>query len=314
MDFARRTLLVRNWCVAILALALPATAALAQSPASGPCLALGAGGANGLAHIPVLETLDELGQRPSRIAGSSIGAVVGALYASGMSGQEIRALVLESFTLNDSPSLRSLIVEDASRWADFVEVELGNGGLLSSDGVITFLLDALQARTFEELELPLQVVAGDLWDREPVIMSSGDLSSAVRASMAIPGIFRPVQRDGRTLVDGGAVNPVPFDLFADDCALVIAVDVTGVRTPPETGEQSYFETIFNAVKVMQRAIVTAKRRQGEPDLFLAPEIRDIRALEFYRAEEVFEQARPVQAQLRRALGSAPEQPATSSPP
>jgi len=298
--------LASNWCAAVLALALPATAVLADSPAGGPCLALGAGGANGLAHIPVLETLDELGQRPSRIAGSSIGAVVGALYASGMSGQEIRALVLESFTLEDSPSLGDMLMEDATRWADLIEVDLGDGGLLSSDGAISFLLENLKTRNFEELEVPLQVVAGDLWGREPVVMASGDLSSAVRASIAIPGVFRPVQRDGRTLVDGGTVNPVPFDLFSDDCALVIAVDVSGVRTPPKNGEQSYFETVFNAVKVMQQAIVAAKRRQGEPDIFLAPAIRDIRALEFYRAEEVFEQARPVQEQLRRALEAAPE--------
>jgi len=295
-----RLQIIKLACVA-LALALPATTVLAQTTANGPCLALGAGGANGLAHIPVLETLDELGQRPSRIAGSSIGAVVGALYASGMSGQQIRALVLESFTLEESPSLSELIVEDAARWADLIDLDLGNGGLLSSDGAIAFLLESLEAQTFEELEIPLQVVAGDLWSREAVILSSGDLGSAVRASMALPGVFQPVQRDGRTLVDGGTVNPVPFDLFPDDCTLVIAVDVSGVRTPPENGEQSYFETVFNAVKVMQEAIVTAKRSQGEPDLFLAPAISDIRALEFYRAEEVFEQARPTQEQLRQAV-------------
>lgn len=293
-----------------LALAAPAPLAAADDTASGPCLALGAGGANGLAHIPVLETLDALGQRPRHIAGSSIGAVVGALYASGLSGREIRALVLESFTLEDSPSLGDLIVEDAARWADLIEVDLGDGGLLSSDGVIAFLFEALQAGTFEELDIPLQVVAADLWSREPVVLTSGDLSSAVRASMAIPGVFQPVQRAGRTLIDGGAVNPVPFDLFPADCAPVIAVDVTGVRTPPDNGEQSYFETVFNAVKVMQQAIVTAKRAQREPDVFLAPAIRDIRALEFYRAEEVFEQARPVQEQLRTALQGTPEAPSS----
>lgn len=293
-----------------LVLTAPAPLAAADDAASGPCLALGAGGANGLAHIPVLETLDALGQRPRRIAGSSIGAVVGALYASGLSGREIRSLVLESFTLEDSPSLGDLIAEDAARWANLIEVDLGDGGLLSSDGVIAFLFEALEATTFEELEIPLQVVAADLWNREPVVLTSGNLKSAVRASMALPGVFRPVQRAGRTLIDGGAVNPVPFDLFPEDCAPVIAVDVTGVRTPPENGEQSYFETVFNAVKVMQQAIVTAKRGQREPDLFLAPAIRDIRALEFYRAEEIFEQAKPVQDTLRRTLQeTAPAGPA-----
>ncbi len=266
-----------------------------------PCLALGAGGANGLAHVTVLEVLDAHGARPRRIAGSSIGAVVGALYASGLSGAEIRALVLESFTTSEEQTLGDFLSEDALRWADLVEVELGEGGLLSSDGIMAFLLEALDARTFEDLTLPLMVVAGDLWSREQVVLEHGDLASAVRASMALPGVFQPVFRDGRTLIDGGTVNPVPFDLFGDDCDFVIAVDVVGERTPPRNGDVGYFDTVFNSAKVMQQAIVTAKRRLREPDLYLAPPVKDVRSLEFYRAEEVFEQSKPAADQLAREL-------------
>ncbi len=270
-------------------------------PLAETCLALGAGGANGIAHVAVLETLDELGVRPRRIAGSSIGAVVGALYASGLSGREIRELVMRSFTMEEDRPLGDLLSEDAVRWAELIEVDLGNGGLLSSDGIMAFLIDTLEAERFETLELPLLVVAGDLWTRDQVVMREGNLASALRASMALPGVFQAVRREGRTLVDGGTVNPVPFDLLSDDCEFVIAVDVAGVRTPPENGEAGYFETVFNAAKVMQQSIVSAKRQVGEPDLYLAPAIRDIRSLEFHRAEEVFEQARPAQERLRREL-------------
>ncbi|MEE4174563.1 MAG: patatin-like phospholipase family protein [Xanthomonadales bacterium] len=288
-----------------LILAGTGTGALATEgpaePAAEICLALGAGGANGLAHVAVLETLDELGVRPRRIAGSSIGAVVGALYASGLSGREIRDFVLRSFTVQEDQPWSDLISEDAVRWAELIEVDLGDGGLLSSDGIMNFLIDTLEAERFEDLELPLLVVAGDLWTREQVVLREGDVASAVRASMALPGVFQAVNREGRTLVDGGTVNPVPFDLLAKDCDIVIAVDVAGVRTPPENGEVGYFETVFNAAKVMQQSIVNAKRQLKEPDLYLAPAIRDIRSLEFHRAEEVFEQARPAQERLRREL-------------
>jgi NTE family protein len=280
----------------------PAFAAGAPAePTADTCLALGAGGANGLAHVAVLETLDELGVRPRRIAGSSIGAIVGALYASGLSGREIRDLVMRSFTVREDQPLSDLLSEDAVRWAELIEVDLGDGGLLSSDGIMAFLIDALEVERFEALELPLLVVAGDLWTREQVVLREGDLASALRASMALPGVFRAVRREGRTLVDGGTVNPVPFDLLSGDCGFVIAVDVAGVRTPPENGAVGYFETVFNAAKVMQQSIVNAKRQLGEPDLYLAPAITDIRSLEFHRAEEVFEQARPVQERLRREL-------------
>lgn len=291
-----------------LGLAAPATGADEAVADAEICLALGAGGASGLAHVSVLETLDDLGVRPRRIAGSSIGAVVGALYASGMGGREIRELVTTSFTVREERPLSELISEDALRWARLIEVDLGDGGLLSSDEVLTFLFDAIRAERFEALEVPLLVVAGDLWSREQVVIEEGELLSAVKASMALPGVFRAVKRQGRTLVDGGTVNPVPFDLLTDGCETVIAVDVAGVRTPPEGGEVGYFETVFNAAKVMQQAIVEAKRQVTEPDLYLAPAIRDIRSLEFYRAEEVFEQARPVQAELRRRLLDLAETP------
>lgn len=268
-----------------------------------PCLALGAGGATGLAHVAVLEVLDAQGARPARIAGSSIGAVVGALYASGLSGAEIRDLVLESFSAPDEQSLEEFLTEEALRWAELVEVELGDGGLLSSDGVIAFLIEALGVQTFDGLSIPLAIVAGDLWSREQVVIDTGDLPSAIRASMALPGVFQAVQREGRTLIDGGTVNPVPFDLFGEECDYVIAVDVAGVRTPPADGQAAYLDTLFNSVKVMQQAIVSAKRRIDEPDLYLAPEIRDVRALEFYRAKEVFDQSRPMQERLTRELQS-----------
>lgn len=288
---------------AVLVSLLPAVPGAADEKTRTVGIALGGGGANGLAHVVVLQTLDEMGLRPSHIAGSSIGAVIGALYASGMSGAEIRGLVAEFFLSFEDRFANGLLSEQARSWLDLVEVELGNGGLLSSEGLIAFLFERLKASTFEELAIPLSVTAADLWTREEIVFDSGPLLPAVQASMALPGVFEPVLHEGRVLVDGGAVNPVPFDLLLDRCDIVVAIDVAGVRTRPENDDTSYFEAVFNSVKVMQQAIVSAKLEQRRPDIYLEPRIVNVRALEFYRADEVFEMARPAAEQLKKELQS-----------
>jgi NTE family protein len=264
-------------------------------------IALGAGGANGLAHIPMLEALDELSITPHRIAGSSIGAIIGALYASGMSGREIRELV-EVFIISPGEGLvEELLNKDALRWVEFIEIELGKGGLLNSEGFISFLYDTLKHDTFEALGIPLKVTAADMWTRSGVVLESGQLLPAIKASMALPGIFQPVVIDNRVLIDGGTVNPVPYDLLMADCDIVIGIDVSGVHTQPDSLIPGYFETLFNSAKVMQQAIMTEKLRRQQPAIYIAPRIVDVRALEFYRAQQVFEQAGPAKQELKQRL-------------
>ncbi len=264
-------------------------------------IALGGGGANGLAHILMLELLDELSIQPGMIAGTSIGAIIGALYAGGMSGKEIRGLVEQFFISWEEPLFEELVDKEALRWFEFIEVEVGSGGLLSSEGFISFLYDTLKQERFDQLKIPLKVTAADLWRREQVVLQEGDLLPAIKASMALPGIFQPVVMDDRVLIDGGTVNPVPYDLLIGECDIVIAIDVAGERTRPQDSVPSYFSTVFNAAKVMQQAIMTEKLRRLEPDIYLSPPIVDIRALEFYRAQEVFEQAIPARNELRQRL-------------
>lgn len=266
-------------------------------------IALGAGGANGLAHILMLEVLDEMGITPKQISGSSIGAIIGALYASGLSGSEIRKLVEQFIISPDEELIDELSNQKTFRWLDFIDVEFGKGGLLDSKGFISFLYDKLKHEKFEQLEIPLKVIAGDLWKREQIVLQSGNLLSAIEASMALPGIFQPVLVNHRVLVDGGTVNPVPYDLLMDDCDIVIAIDVDGVRTTPENLIPGYLDTIFNSIKVMQRSIMTEKLRLRRPHIYISPPIVDIRALEFYRADEVFKQALPAKDELKLQLAN-----------
>lgn len=264
-------------------------------------IALGAGGANGLAHIAMLEVLDELDIRPHRIAGASIGAVIGAMYASGMPASEIKDLANGAFTTPESGDLQGLVSDQVMEWLDFIELELGNGGLLDSQKILSHFYRSIDVEAFSDLEIPLDIVAGDLWKKEQVVLNSGPLLPAIQASMAIPGVFEPVMLGNRVLIDGGTVNPVPWDLLFEDCDIVIGIDVSGIRSRPESNEHSYFEILFNSIKVMQKAIIDEKVRHRRPDILIAPEVKDVRALEFYAANKVFEQSNSAKERLKSEL-------------
>ena len=264
-------------------------------------LALGGGGAKGLAHIQMLQVLDELKLRPHPIAGTSIGAVMGALYASGMSGQEIEQLVDRLTVSKDESWWSALFEEDVGRWWDIIEIQLGRGGLVDTLGLASFLREFIPVTQFEDLLIPLKVVAADFWSRKQVIFDSNNLFPAIQASIAIPGVFSPVHYKGQVLVDGGLVNPLPYDLLFNDCEVVIAIDVLGNRTPVSDEEPSYFENTFNTFQIMQASIVREKMKCQPPHIYIRPDLNNIRVLDFHRFEKIYEQAKPAQKKLRRAL-------------
>ena len=266
-------------------------------------LALGGGGARGLSHILVLETLDELGIRPHRIAGTSFGAVIGALYASGLSGKEIRKLVYHWQTPKPAKRDAKLHRHDLRRWASLLDPSFDRGGLFKGEKIIRFLSDHIKCTTFDKLEIPLCVVAADYGDGAEIVFESGNLLSAVRASMAIPGVFTPVERDGRLLLDGGVVNPLPYNLLQDECDAVIAVDVGGARHEDETHRPSFFDTVMGGFEIMEASMIRYRLNANPPDIYLKPDIRDIGLLEFYKADEIFEQAQPIKEDLRSKLKS-----------
>ena len=266
-------------------------------------LALGGGGARGLAHIQVLETLDELGIRPYRIAGTSIGAVIGSLYASGLSGKEIRELVHQWQTPRPEKRHGILDRRDLRRWAALLDPSFDRSGLFKGEKIIRFLSDFVKFTTCEELKIPLYVTAADYGDASEVVFKSGDLLSAVRASIAIPGVFTPVERDGNLLLDGGVVNPLPYNLLQDECDLVIAVDVGGVRNADEKHRPAFFDTVIGGFEIMEASMIRDRLKSNPPDIYLKPDIRNVGLLEFHKAEQVFRQSEPVREELRARLKS-----------
>ena len=189
-------------------------------------LALGGGGARGLAHILMLEAFEELGLRPKIIAGTSIGAVFGAAYASGMPARLVRAHAEEALSqrLDIVRQLFSARAEPVLRFLNLIPIR---SALLNPLSVLELLLPAAVARDFHGLRIPLRVVATDYHAQEQVVLTSGDLRRAVAASMALPALFTPVAIEGRVLMDGGLVNPLPFDVLGGQADITVAIDVSG---------------------------------------------------------------------------------------
>ena len=264
-------------------------------------LALGGGGARGLAHIPVLEAFDELGLKPAAISGTSIGAIVGAGYACGMTGNDIRAYTTE--LLGNVPEIVSRIWSLRPRGLS--EVLTGGAFIpLDAERIAENFLPSDIPKDFRALSIPLTVVATDYYGWEEADFRSGDLRRAVAASMAIPGIFRPVAIGERQLVDGGLANPLPFDkLPAVD--LVMAVDVTGGPEPRKRRSQpTVVEMIFGSRQILLKSLITERLKISTPDIFLRPDLNTERVLDFGRASSILKRVAPLKDEAKRQLEAA----------
>jgi NTE family protein len=261
-------------------------------------LALGAGGARGLAHIAALEALDELGLKPAVIAGSSMGAVIGAAYAAGVSAREIRAHTERQ--LRDRSTVMAALVEArVGRVADLLV--RGNPFLIDAERFLDRLWPDAVPERFEDLSMPLLAIATDYHGRTEAVLRAGPLLPAVAGSMAVPGLVKPVRHDGRVLVDGGATNPLPFEHLIGRADLLIAVDVTGGPSPDPTRAPQGFETMFGALQIMQGAIVEAKLKLYRPEIVLRPAVDRFRVLDFFQARAILAAAAPAKDVLKREI-------------
>ena len=265
-------------------------------------LALGGGGARGLAHIAVIEALDEMGVKPVAIAGTSIGALVGAAYAAALRGKDIRHHVL-AFAHNRSETMRRLIQARAGTLADLFAGAFGHAAQIDAEKFCAqFLPDAISL-DFSGLAIPLTVMATDLHRRQEAPLTSGPLHTALAASIAIPGLLRPVPIDGRVLIDGGATNPLPFDRLRGLADCIVAVDVLSVP-PAERGDIPHaWECMYTTLNIMGSAIVAAKLEHGTPDLLIRPNVGIFRTLDFYHATAILRTADVVKAEVTERLGA-----------
>lgn len=270
-------------------------------------LALGGGGARGLAHLLVLEAFDELGLKPAAIAGTSIGAVFGAAYASGLTAAEIRAETEDALTARFS-LLRDLFAARAPRLTQVWNLFTVRSALLDPAALLEMILPERIADDFAGLEIPLSVVATDFYNQEPVVLSSGPLRPAVAASMALPAIFQPVIHEGRALIDGGLVNPLPYDLLTGTTDIVVAVDVSGAPTPAkDRSHPTATEALLASPFIFERTIIREKLKSQQPDIYVEGGTSRFLVLDFLRFGEILAAAAPakdrLKAQLEHVLGA-----------
>ena len=287
----------------ILANPLVVSAADAASGRPRVGLVLGGGGARGIAHVGVLKLLEELRIPVDCVAGTSMGSIIGGLYASGMTPEQMNETVQRidwpaAFT--DGPPRADLpfrtkqeqrvLLTDRGVGIKGGQVRLPKG-LLQGQNLLLLLeelsLPAAQVRDFDHLRVPYRAVATDLATGAPVVLKSGDLAKAMRASMSIPSALTPVELDGKLLVDGGVSNNVPVDVARQLCRpdVIIAVDVGAPLAPASelTSVLSITEqlTTILTVRNAQQQIKTL----GRQDILITPDLKDISSVDFDRSQE-----------------------------
>ncbi len=283
-------------------------------------IALGSGSARGWAHIGVLRVLEEAGLAPDLICGTSIGAFVGAAYAS----RKLDAL---------EEWVSSLTRRDVLRFFD-----LGStGGLIKGERLLHFIGERFLAEDFSQLDRPFACVATDLSSGREIWLKEGALGEAVRASIALPGLLVPHNVAGRFLVDGGLVNPVPVSLCrALEADIVIAVDLgmdtvrLRLRTPAgegngwrhrvgrwlrrndtvaETPRPAITDVLTNALAIMQGRIARS-RLAGEPaDVMIAPRLGQMGLLDYHRGVGAIANGRKAAEHMLPLLNALMETPA-----
>jgi NTE family protein len=276
----------------------PQSLAVSAAPRIG--LALGGGGARGIAHILILEAIDELGLKVHRLAGTSIGAIYGAAYGSGLPAKLLRAHTEEVLggRLDLMRQLFAARAQPSRHWLNLLPIR---SALLDPLALLDILLPSKVAHDFADLKIPLDVVATDFYGQEQTVFNSGALRPAVAGSMALPALFAPVAIDGIALVDGGLVNPLPFDLLAANCDLTIAIDVSGSRALKANGQPTALDVLLASSQIFQRTIVREKLRVTRPDIYIDCPVDKFTLLDFHKFKDILEISAPIKDQLKRQL-------------
>jgi NTE family protein len=271
-----------------------------SAPEPRVAIALGGGGARGIAHVLALEAFDELGIRPVAIAGTSMGAIVAAAYAAGIEGRAIRTHILHVLR-NRSDVMSKLLRARVGRFADLVLRGYGNPVLLDPEICLDLFWPAGMPKSFEQLKTKTIVVATNYLSRREIAYEDGPLRPAVAGSMAIPGLFRPVAFGDAVLIDGGAVNPLPYDLLFGLADIIVAVDVTFGGRPLKRQFPPPLASMFGAAQIMQGAITAQKLKLRPPDILVRPKVEHFAVLDFFRAGQILRAAEAGKDELKSML-------------
>ncbi|MBE7078533.1 MAG: hypothetical protein E7380_01585 [Clostridiales bacterium] len=236
-------------------------------------LALSAGGSRGVAHIGFLQALEEEGVAPSYIAGSSMGAVVGAAYAYGLTAAEIRKAVL------------------GLHLRDLLSVKHRRGGLFGTDKMRNLLKRYLGEAYFSDLKIPFCAVAVDMCTQSIVECKEGSVLDAVVASATIPAVFHPLEKEGMRLIDGGILERVPVpQVKAMGADIVVAVDVLGQKACSKEKHPGTLSVVFDTFDILDNYKTRRKRKDNEKiiDFWLEPDLGDMNQYKLKRLQFAYD--------------------------
>ncbi len=248
-------------------------------------LALGGGAARGFAHIGVIQVLEEAGLRPDFVAGTSAGSVVAALYASGKTGAQLQQI---------GESMEEAAITD---WT----LPVFNSGILRGDALAKYVNQQVGGRSIENMNVPLGIVATDLYSGEMMVFQRGDTGLAVRASSAVPAIFQPVKISGRSYVDGGLVSPVPVRAARSMGAqVVLAIDISS--PPDSSGSDNTITVLLQTASIMGKSINAFELK--EADVVVRPDLRAVSSADFSSRKKAIEAGRRAMLELLPQLRAA----------
>ena len=272
-----------------------------QAPRIG--LALGGGGARGLAHIAMLEVFDELGIKPVVIAGTSAGALIGAAYACGVPARAIRAHA-ERVLGNRIEFARRLFGGGRGTLRRLIDVRFLSSVQIDGETLTRLVLPEGVAANLEDTAIPFKVIATDFYARRETVIAQGPLVAAVAASIALPGLIASPPIAGRLMIDGGITDPVPFNHVRAGSDVVVAIDVTGGPLEQPGRPPGNTDLAFGAFQILMKSITASMLSHNGPDILIAPDVDRFRVLEFFRVSEIIAAARPAAAALKERLGQA----------
>jgi NTE family protein len=263
-------------------------------------LALGGGSARGLAHIAMLEAFDEAGVVPTSMAGCSMGSLIGVCYAAGIPAREIRAHAVRLLS-NKTDLLKHVFGEKKFKPLDLLSFSGLKGLHLSAEQLVRIALPDAVPDRIEDLKIPMKLIATDYSTMSERVFSEGSIVQAVAASIAIPGVISGSMIDGHLHVDGGLVNPVPFNHVRESSDLVIAVEVTGKPKLVNGNHPSNIEVAIGSLLIMFSQIAKLRRAIDPPELYFTPDVTNVVSSDYFRINEILAAAEPEKKRLTEEL-------------
>jgi NTE family protein len=263
-------------------------------------VALSGGGARGLAHIGVLKVLQENNIPIDYLAGTSMGAIVAAFYSMEPNIKKIE---------------RDILKVD---WKHILDYSIPTKGLIKGDKIEALLRDKFGNLTFKDLKIPLQITAFDLEEKREVVFSRGDLVRAIRASISIPGVFIPVVNNGRILIDGGVIDPVPTEVLSKKADVIIAINVNKRRNKHAILNEKAFqkeetkklpgilECATKSLQILSSEVSDADLIGDEIDFIINVNLENVGVLDFHEPKKIIKKGEVAARKLLKKLKGAVE--------